>query len=263
MSIYKFGKIVMAVGLTALLGGCEKNKLTSSEFDYVGADEAQVKVIFASSYQSNPGYHIKINDERVSGLLSFSSGNPTPFPGGGLQTGGGSTSDYLQIPAKQNTITIARPFFGTANDSVQLASATHTFEAGKKYSLYFTDTAANTTSLLVEDSLSAPDSGFVKYKFINLMPDLPGVDLYIGTVKVADNVPYKGISPAFILPTNNASTTWAIREAGSATNLHTYASAASITTANQRVLTVIARGYSTISASSDTRKRAVSLIYNQ
>ncbi|MCG2616567.1 DUF4397 domain-containing protein [Terrimonas sp. NA20] len=263
MSIYRFGKLVMAVGISALLAGCEKNALSSSEFQYITPQEAQVKVIFTSSYQANPGFHIKINDARVSGVLNFTSGNPTPFPGGGLQTGGGSTSDYLIVPARENKITIARPFVGTANDSVLLATSTNTFEAGKKYSLYFTDTAAKTTSLLVVDSLTAPDSGFVRYKFINLMPDLPGVDLYLGTLKVAENIPFKGVSPAFTIPTNNASTTWAIRSAGSATNLHTYASAASVATSNQRVMTVIARGYSTISAAADTRKRAVSLIYNQ
>ncbi len=262
MSIYRSGKILLAIGTTVLLASCDKNELTTSQFSYLDADQSQVKVVFASPYQANPGIQIKLNDQRVSSILSYTAtGNPTPFPGGGLNTGGGSTPDYLSIPAKENKISVSIPFANTANDSVPLATSTYTYEAGRKYSLYFTDTSANTTSVLVVDSLTAPDSGFVKYKFVNLIPDLASADLYIGTVKVASDVPYKGVSASFILPTNNASSTWAIRSAGSATNLATYPSAASIT-ANQRVLTIIARGYSTISTSTDSRKRAISLIYN-
>lgn len=262
MSIYRFGKILAVIGSTVLLVSCDKNDLTTSQFSYLGADQAQVKVVFASPYRANPGFQIKLDDQRISNVLSYTStGNPTPFPGGGLNTGGGSTTDYLSITAKENKISISTPFVNTANDSVQLATSTYTYEAGRKYSLYFADTSANTASLLVVDSLTAPDSGFVKYKFINLMPDLAAIDLYIGTVKVASDIPYKGVSASFVLPTNNASTTWAIRSAGGTTNLATYPSAASVT-ANQRVLTVISRGYSTISTSTDPRKRAISLIYN-
>jgi hypothetical protein len=116
---------------------------------------------------------------------------------------------------------------------------------------------------LVTDSLQRPDSGFARYKFINLMPDLPALDLYIGTVKVASNILYKGVSPSFVLPTNNVSTTWAIRTVGGTTNLATYASASTLS--NQRVYSVIARGYNAIlnTATSDVRRRAISLIYNE
>jgi len=201
----------------------------------------------------------------VIGPTSTTSPNITPFPGGGLNTGGGSTADYLRIASGQSTVSIAVPKKGTTEDSLQLATSSQTFEAGKKYSLYFADTSASLTSVLVVDSLNAPDSGFTKFKFVNLMPDVSaGLDLYIGTVKVASAIPYKGVSPSFVVPTNNTSTTWSIRSAGAAsttTALTTYASASAL--ANRRVLTVIARGYNTITTGSDIRRKTICLVFNQ
>ncbi len=246
--------------LLVLLTSCKKNELKTTEVNKLTENEAEVKVMFASFYRSNPRIYIKINDQLVSSVLTTF----TPFPGGGLNTGGGSTADYLRVAAGQNKFSVAVPKFGTNEDSLQLASVQHTLAGGKKYSLYFADTSANTTSLLVEDSLTAPDSGYVRYKFVNMMPDAPGgLDLYIGTVKVASAIPYKGVSPSFVLPTNNSSTIWAIREAGGTTNRVTYTSAATLS--NQRVFTVIARGYYSLSttATSEPRRRMVSLIYNQ
>lgn len=243
-----------------LLTSCEKNELNTTEVNKLTDNEAEVKVMFASFYRSNPRIYIKINDQLVSSVLTTF----TPFPGGGLNTGGGSTADYLRVTSGQNRFSVAVPKFGTNEDSLQLASVEHSVVAGKKYSLYFADTSANTTSLLVEDSLSAPDSGYIRYKFVNMMPDAPGgLDLYVGTVKVASAIPYKGVSPSFELPTNNTSSTWAIREAGGTTNRVTYASASSLS--NQRVFTVIARGYYSITSTStaEPRRRLVSLIYNQ
>lgn len=243
-----------------LFTACKKNVLTTTEVNRLTNSEAQVKVMFASFYRANPRIYIKMNDQLVSSVLTTF----TPFPGGGLNTGGGSTADYLRIAAGQNSFSVAIPKFGTNVDSVTLANVQHTLTAGKKYSLYFADTSANTTSLLVEDSLVAPDSGYARYKFVNMMPDVAaGLDLYIGTVKVASAIPYKGVSPSFVLPTNNASTIWAIRAAGGTTNLVTYTSAASIS--NQRVFTVMARGYNAITSTStaEPRRRLISLIYNQ
>ncbi|HEX8315225.1 MAG TPA: DUF4397 domain-containing protein, partial [Flavisolibacter sp.] len=181
-------------------------------------------------------------------------------------TGGGSTADYLAIAPGNAKISFGMPKAGTNQDSVLVNEGNFTFNQGVKYSVYFADTATNTTSLLVIDSLNRPDSGFARYKFINLIPDLASADLYIGTTKIASAVPYKGVSPSFVLPTNNASTTWAIRAAGGTTNLATYAGAAS-SISNQRVYTVVARGYNSIpntpATAADPRKRWISLIYNQ
>lgn len=257
----KFSAICTILASCMFVAGCDKNELHTSDYQLVGADQSQVKVVFTSPYRANPRYQINLNSQRISNVLSAAgtSPNPTPFPGGGLNTGGGSSADYLGIPAQQNVISIATPKVNTNVDSVQLATSSFTYETGKKYTLFFTDTAANTKALLVTDSLQRPDSGFARYKFVNLLPDLPALDLYVGTVKVASDIPYLGTSASFILPTNNASSTWAIRAVGGTTNLATYASASTL--GNQRVYTVFSRGYNSITTTSDIRRRAVSLIY--
>lgn len=248
---------ISAAAVTVIFAACEKNEIRLAEFTDQ-SDKAQVKVNVFSHYRSNPSVQIKVNGERVSNALTAA----TPFPGGGLNTGGGSTADYLAVSPGSAKVAIGMPRAGTNTDSILINEASVNLSAGVKYSLYFADTAANTTSLLVIDSLNRPDSGFVRYKFINLIPDLPSADLYIGTVRVASGIAYKGVSPSFVLPTNNSSTTWAIRAAGGTTNLATYASASTL--ANQRVFTVVARGYNSIlNTTTDPRRRIVSLIYNE
>ena len=249
--------LVAVIGLVA----CEKNSFYTSNKEDV-ATQAQLKVNYFSTYRSNPPYQIKINDVRVSNTIqNATSTTGTPFPGGGLNTGGLNSADYLALNPGTNKVTISVPKVGTDVDSITLATANIDIAAGNNYSLYFTDTAANLTSVLVQDTISRPDSGWAKYKFINLMPDLPSADLYIGSTKVASAIPYKGVSPTFLVPTNSSSTTWAVRAAGGTTNLQTYASAGSLS--NQRVYTVVARGYNSITATTDVRKRIVSLIYNR
>lgn len=265
--------LCFSTAVLMLLTSCQKNELKTTEVNKLTDNEAQLKVVFASSYRSNPNFMIYVNGVRSSNVLTVSStgsssASPfvTPFPGGGLNTGGGSTSDYLRIPSGQVTVSVAVPQKGTTVDSLSLATSQLIYEAGKKYSLYFADTSTAVTNFLVEDSLTAPDSGYTKFKFVNLMSDVSaGLDLYIGIVKVASAIPFKGVSPSFLVPTNNASTVWAIRPAGAAastTALASYTSAASLS--NQRILTVVARGYNAISTiTGDIRKRSIALIYNQ
>lgn len=249
-----------------LLTGCEKNKFNLKDNIFVEG-KSRLKVNFLSSYRANPLYQIKIDGIRVSNNLSYF----TPFPGGGLNSGGGSYADYLAVEPGQREVTISLPFIGTNNDSVLLATATVDLQADKNYSIYFSDTAANTSSMLVEDDLSSPDSGFVRYRFINMMPDLAaGLDLYFGTgytsttsTKVAGPILYKEMSPYFEVPINSGSN-WSIRPAGAAattTAIATYASASSVI--NQRVYTISSRGYNSITSTSDPRRRLFSFIYNR
>src|SRR5215213_8719636 len=149
--------IIIVSGL--LFFSCERNELEISP-GTDASNDAQLKVNFFSSYRANPGYQIKINDTRVSSVLTYA----TPFPGGGLNTNGGSTSDYLTINPGQAKISISFPKSGTNEDSLKVADTTITLEASKKYSLYFADTGSKTKKLLVLDTLTRPDSGFAKYK---------------------------------------------------------------------------------------------------
>jgi hypothetical protein len=110
----------------------------------------------------------------------------------------------------------------------------------------------------VENDVSQPDSGFSRYMFVHLMPNVPAVDLYHGTVKVASNIPYKGTSPTFTMVAGTAGS-WAIRPAGAAPTSTALASYSN-TIPNQRVLTVFSRGYTGVTG---VRAPAVSLLYNR
>lgn len=258
-------KITPVALLILLLAGCQKNKFNLKETTFIDG-KASLKINFFSSYKANPPYQIKIDGIRVSNNLTYA----TPFPGGGLNTGGGNYADYLAVEPGNRTVSISVPFFGTNNDSIQLASATVDLQANKVYSLYFADTASNTISLLAEDDLTSPDSGYIRYRFINLIPDLPaGIDLYFGTgytsttsSKVAGPILYKEMSSYFTVPINTG-TNWSIRPGGAdatTTAIATYSSSSSVT--NQRVFSISTRGYNSLS-SPDIRRKLFSFIYNR
>ena len=256
------GKIICALTMIVSFAACTKNELEITGGTVLNSSNAQAKIFFVSAYRANPTYQININDIRVSNLLGGAT-NPTPFPGGGLNTGGSSTGDYIGVNAGTLKVSFVIPKFNTNTDSVTLASNNVAFEAGKKYSLYVTDTASATSYVMVEDSLVRTDSGFAKYKFVNLIPDGGAVDLYVGTVMVASNIAYKAVSPSFTLPTSNASSTWSIRATGTTTTIGGGSGSQASSLGNQRVYTVIARGYRSITTTTDPRYAKISLIFNQ
>ena len=188
--------------------------------------------------------------ERVSNPINYR----TPYPGGGLNTNGSSTPDYLQVQPGAVKLSVSIPKVGTNTDSVALYSTTINLEAGKYYIAHITDTATNTQTVLQTQDMSAVDSGYSKYTFVNLIPNVPAIDLYFGTTIVAANVPYKGISPVFKVGFTNANA-WAIKPAGGTTTLASYALGS---VPNQRNFTIFAIGYS--GASDAVRKPYVSLV---
>jgi hypothetical protein len=80
---------------------------------------------------------------------------------------------------------------------------------------------------------------------------------------VASNIAYKGVSPSFTLPTSNSSSTWSIRATGTTTTIGGGSGSQASSLGNQRVYTVIARGYRSITTTSDPRYAKISLIFNQ
>lgn len=253
--------------LGILFTSCKKNSFSVKENIFIDG-QASLKINYFSPTQARPAYQIKIDGNRVSSNLTY----PTPFPGGGLNTGGGSFADYLAVAPGSRKVDISIPNVGTNLDSIVLASATVDLAANKVYSLYFVDTAANLSTILLEDDLTSPDSGFVKYRFINLMPDLAaGLDLYFGTgttsttsVKVAGPILFKQVSDYFTVPINTG-TVWSIRPGGAlatSTAITSYTSASTVI--NQRVFTIATRGYSTVATpTTDGRIRAISFIFNR
>jgi len=229
---------------TALLfAGCKKNSYfvtdrTSSE------GSAQVKLGYFSAYTVQPNTILYINDKAVSNTITA----PVGFPGGGFNTGGSSNGDYLWVTPGTVKIAGFTPIPGTGNPMTKLFEFTETFEANKFYTFYITDTSTNTKGFSVPDDRTAPDSGFVRMKFVHCMPNVTALDLYRGannTVAtiIASNVAYKGVSASFDvrIPTDS----FFIRPAGALAStppIARRAFAASLT--NKRIYSLLARGYS-------------------
>lgn len=251
-------KNYIAITLTNILFligfiSCDKNTLPVP-YEIVGSNQAKVKLNYESPYALNPGIHLKIDEQRISSVITYAY----PFPGGGLNTGGGSQPDYLALTPGTHTISIAIPYYLTNNDSLQLFSGSVSIPDGNYYTVHICDTAQNTQLVVVQNDVNSPDSGFSKYKFVNLIPNSPPLDLYFGGLLVANDIPYKGTSEMFTVSFPTVSS-WEIRlgtDAPTATALASYKN----TSPNQRVLTVFARGYLGVT---DVRKPNVSLMYDR
>lgn len=240
--------------LVCSLASCDKNEIKYGDFDVVDASKALLKVNIVSPYRSNPQIYIGIDGQRVSNPIT----SRTPFPGGGYNTGGGSTADYMALTPGKHEFKIAIPNIGKDTDSIVLYTTEINLEAGKNQSLHVCDTGTNTTSFLLTDDVKMPDSGFVRYKFVHLMPNVAAIDLYYGTTKLATEIPYKG-SFEFTMARPTASAAWTTKVAGTSTTLATYTSASTYT--NSRVYTAFASGYSGLT-STDPRRAFVSFFLN-
>lgn len=239
----KKGSLILTTLFAAFLfWGCKKNSYFIT--DRTPSDgSAQVKIGYFSAYTVLPNTILYINDKPVSNTLLA----PVGFPGGGFNTNGSSSGDYLYITPGSAKIQGFTPIPGTGNLMTKLFEFTETFEANKFYTFYVTDTSTNTKGFSVSDDRTAPDSGFVRMKFVHCMPNVPAIDLYRGTnntvaTLIAGNVPYKGVSATFDVPIPSDS--FFIRPAGAAsttTPIQRRAFASSLT--NRRIYTLVARGY--------------------
>jgi Domain of unknown function (DUF4397) len=207
---------------------------------FASTNDAYLKINYLSAYVANPPVQLSINGQRVGGLIS----GRTPFPGGGYNTNGSNFPDYLSVVSGANTLSIAIPKKGSNTDSVALFSTSLTLTAGKKYTVHVSDTSTKTSALLIEDNMDFIEYGKARYKFVNMMPNVPFIDLYYGTTRIATGIRYLGESNYFTLPFSTTATAWTIRETGTlptSTALATYSSIN--TTLNQRGYTVFALGY--------------------
>lgn len=247
----KFSIIAVCAVLAA--AGCTKNVLDYGDVEKLTGNETLLKINYNSMYANNRSVVFKINDKRVSGLLTSRS----PFPGGGYNTGGDSKPDFLVVdPGSINLSVVLPKKVDNGTDSIVLYSTTLELAAGKKYSVHIADTLATTKNLLVEENFAMPDSSFARYRFVNLLPNVPAVDLYYGpaTATVGDqsldtlkaaNIGFMQASPEFVTK-SAAARTWKIRPAGaaktSATIIASYLSASTLL--ERRVYTAFATGYS-------------------
>lgn len=241
-----------------LAAGCKKEAEKIADFQLHPSTNAGLKINFVSTYARNPTFQLKVNDTRVSNLIT----TRTPFPGGGFNTNGDNRPDYLSVVPGATKVAATIPNRNTVNDSIVLYSTSVNLDAGKFYTAHITDTAANTKVVLLEDDITMPAPGTSRYKFVHLMPNVPFIDLYHGTEVVASRVPYLG-SVTFTRTISGASSAWTIREAGTSptsTALATYSSANTIII--QRGYTIFSLGYKGVT-STDVRRPFVSFLLNK
>jgi hypothetical protein len=217
-----------------LLAACEKNTYKVSERIEV-TNTALLKIGFFAGSTANPSMQLKMNGERVSPLLVYN----TPFPGGGLNTSGSNHSDYLNFAPGEYTFSLTIPKVGTNEDSIKVLEQKVTLEAIKQ-TIFVTDSIPNITTYQVKDAVEHPtDSGRVRIKFVNLMPNLGTVDFYRNTELIAANVPFKGVVEYKDIFAGSA--IYYVREAGTGLNLNADAKAISLTAG--RIYTLFSRGY--------------------
>ena len=248
--------IYASLALVVLSTGCKKEEGYKQGFESIGAEQARLKVIYASAYSANPLVQLSIDDVRVSHLIT----GRTPFPGGGYNTTGSNFPDYLNIQPGTRKFTVSIPKKGTNVDSVVFYTTQIEVKAGVQQTLQVTDTLTKTKSLVVVDSVQKPLPGLVRYRFVNLMPNVPKLDLYFGAVLIATNVEYNTAGFVIDMPVQTTQT-WSIRETGTlptSTALATYPSGSTV--ANQRVLTAFAMGYK--GSTSATLKPYISFAIN-
>lgn len=254
--------------LALVLSGCKKESSVTVIPESNDPNNARLKVIYASAYSIRDSVQIKLNDVRVSNtFLGNSTTNlPTPFPGGGLNTGGDARPFYLSVPAGETKIFISVPKKNTIIDSIIRFSGQTNLIAGRYYSAYLTDTMVTSRLVLVEDNLSPVDTGVSRFKFVNLIPNVPALDVYFGTQLVTANVSYGSASPEFTVR-RDALGGWLIRAAGApatstaiAAYPGTVIAPTNFTVPNQRVMTVFAKGYS---GGTVARVPIISLLYNK
>ncbi len=257
--------IFFSIAVSAIAFSCTKQQIPDykAPFSYAGTGGiAYLKINYLSAYRSNPSVQLKVNDTRVSNLITFR----TPFPGGGFNTGGGSTADYLAVKTGDNTVSITIPQKNTNIDSVVIFSTNTSYlTGGKAYTLHITDTGANTKTVVFEDDRVGVDTSVVKYSFTNMMPNVASVDLYYGAEKVSSNIRYLESSPSFIIRPASSTQGWFIRETGTSATSTPLASIPSTSTTaplivqKGRVYTAFASGYKGLGAT-DPRRAFISFL---
>lgn len=250
---------VIAVAVMTAINSCKKNSFAITKRTQPEG-KALVKIAMFNAYTATAPVRISINGTVVSNEVI----HPVVYPGGGLNVNGSSNSDYLQADPGNNKFEFFVMNTGTPVPASRLFETSQTLEAGKRSTLYITDTSQNTTAVLVNDDTPAPDSGFVRIKFVNLIPNVAALDVYKGlnattATLLMGNIAYKGISAYMNIPSGTDS--FFVRPAGSAITTMPVARRG-FTLANQRIYTILSRGYNGVTAATN-RAANISAIINQ
>ena len=249
-------KYLLAAFIVVFSFACTKRDgITNQPYDAYGvsASAGQLKINLAFAYTID--YNtllIKINDKVVSNALQ----SRTPFPGGGYNTRGSNFALYLSVPQGANTVSVIIPKVGTALDSIVLFTKSITIPDNAPYTLHIADTLTpsvnNAKSLLVKNEIATVDTGYCRFRFVNMIPNVNAVDLYLNGFLIRRNIAFMSATDTFSLRTgvfapgfvSGSTTTWAIRATGAAatsTAITSYASANGLQ--SERVLTLFSMGY--------------------
>jgi hypothetical protein len=255
-------KIFPLILITAIsIIACKKNGFGITDRTAPPAGAALVKIANVSAPTTAPNVLVYLNGTRVSYPLGFN----TPFPGGGLGTGGSNNSDYMIVTPGTTKVELNVPNPGTPVIAYKLFETTQNFEGGKRQILFISDTAANMTAWNVNVDGSAPDSGFAKIQFVNAIPNSGPLDLYRGlnsnvATLVVGDIKYKDASAYIPVPFGGDSLF--LRPSGTPVTTAPFARVRITTSlANQRLYTIYARGY--IGGTGTNKAPNLSAIINQ
>ncbi|MGJ7032364.1 DUF4397 domain-containing protein [Niabella hirudinis] len=255
--------LISALAFLLIVSNCKKNVIDYGDTIKYSNEYALLKVNYASIYQDNRSAILKVNGERVSSKIT----GRTPYPGGGYNTGGNSSPDFLMVKPGNIELSVIMPFaVDNGTDSAVLYKQALSVVGGNNYVAHVTDTAANTKLVVTEENFVTPEPGKCSYRFINLMPNVPKVDLYYGIsasnhtadTLLAQGVEYLKMTEQFTVRSGQ-SRTWKLRLNGSAattTPIATYASSSTFT--STRVYNVFACGYNGVTTA--PRKPYVSFL---
>ena len=253
-----FLKYGIAFAAIVLMYACsKKDGITNQPYDAYGVSGTQglLKVNLAFAYTVDYStIRIKVNGKTVSSSLQTRQ----PFPGGGFNTRGSNFALYLSVPQGSNAVSVVLPKVNTDTDSVVLYNGTVNIPDNNPYTPHLADTVGNPRSgkvddLLVKNVVNKLDTGFCRFKFVNLIPNLTAVDLYLNGIKIQSNIPYKSATDTFSIRTgvnqpgwtSAITTTWAVRPAGALpTSTATASYASSNGLQSQKVMTLFSMGYS-------------------
>jgi hypothetical protein len=250
-------KYLLGILAVVLVYACQKTTAVTNQryqiYDVTNS-QGQLKINLGFAYTVNLATMLlKVNDTVVSNPIA----TRTPFPGGGFNTNGSNFALYLGVRQGDNKVSVVVPKFGTITDSIVLYSKTITIPDNAPYTLHIADTMVsptvnNTQSILVKNIINDMDTGWCRFKFVNMIPNLPAVDLYLNGVKIKSAIPYMTATDTFSVRTgvyqpgytSGITTTWTVRPAGA---LATSAATASYPSSNglqsQKVMTIFSMGY--------------------
>lgn len=243
--------------VVALLAACKKNNFKITDQQSV-AGKALVKLGLFNMTIASTNLLIFDNGTRISGPVAA----PWPYPGGGFNTSGsGSYGDYFAVEPGDHKFELYTTNPGTFNVTGKFFETTQSLMADKRYTIYTADTGANKVAITTPDDAVAPDSGYLRLRFINLIPG-SAVDFYRGTTLLKSNIQYKAYTDFFDIQSGTADS-FSIRNAGAPpgpalTALAYYRLALNT---SQRILSFLSRGY--IGAADNLRIPKVSVSVNQ